>query len=67
MSDQTATFTPLRATIDEAASVLRISRAFLYQRIAGGEIHVQKDGKRSYISRVELERYVAQRDQAAVA
>lgn len=66
MSDKTqTTFAPLRATIDEAASTLRISRALLYQRIAGGEIRIQKDGKRSYITRVELERYVSERDQPA--
>ena len=36
----------LRFEIIEAAQILRISRATLYQRIRGGLISVQKDGRR---------------------
>jgi excisionase family DNA binding protein len=53
------TIPPLRLEIPEAAAALRISRALLYKRIAAGDIAVQKDGKRSLITRTELERYVA--------
>jgi excisionase family DNA binding protein len=48
----------LRFEIAEAAEILRMSRAQLYHRIAEGAIHAQKDGGRTYITRVELERYV---------
>jgi excisionase family DNA binding protein len=48
----------LRFEIAEAAQILRMSRAKLYHRIAEGAIHAQKDGGRTYITRVELERYV---------
>jgi hypothetical protein len=48
----------LRFEISEAAQILRMSRAQLYNRIHGGTIKPQKDGARTYITRVELERYV---------
>jgi len=50
--------TPLRFGIAEAAQILRMSRAQLYSRISDGAIKPQKDGARTYITRVELERYV---------
>lgn len=50
---------PLRLEITEAAELLRISRATLYKRISSGDILVQKDGKRSFITVDELRRYVA--------
>lgn len=53
------TIPPLRLDIPEAAQALRISRSVLYKRIRAGDIAVQKDGKRSLITRTELERYVA--------
>jgi len=49
----------LRVSIVEAAEMLRMSRALLYQRIRAGSIKVQKDGMRTYISLAELKRYVA--------
>lgn len=49
----------LRFEISEAARILRMSRASLYERIRGGEIKAQKDGRRSYITASELQRYVA--------
>jgi len=42
----------------EAARILRMSRAQLYNRIHEGSIKRQKDGSRTYITRGELERYV---------
>lgn len=48
----------LRFDIGEAARILRMSRAQLYNRIHQGSIRCQKDGARTYITRPELERYV---------
>jgi len=48
----------LRFEIPEAAKILRMSRAQLYNRIQQGAIIPQKDGGRTYITRAELERYV---------
>jgi hypothetical protein len=53
-----ATLPPLRFEVREAARILRISHALLYKRISAGAIKPQKDGARTYITRVELERYV---------
>jgi excisionase family DNA binding protein len=49
----------LRFEITEAARILRISRATLYERIRGGLIATQKDGRRTFITATELQRYVA--------
>jgi excisionase family DNA binding protein len=49
---------PIRVSIAEAAALLRMSRAQLYNRINDGAIQSQKDGARTYITRSELERYV---------
>jgi len=51
----------LRFDIAEAARILKFSRATLYSRISSGAIRTQKDGRRTYITRDELERYVASR------
>lgn len=48
----------LRFVIIEAARILRMSRATLYERIGVGEIKAQKDGRRRYITAVELQGYV---------
>jgi hypothetical protein len=48
----------LRFEVFEAAHILRMSRAQLYNRIQEGCIKPQKDGARTYITRVELQRYV---------
>jgi excisionase family DNA binding protein len=52
----------LRFDVAEAARILKFSRATLYNRISDGAIRTQKDGRRTYITRAELERYVASRD-----
>ena len=49
----------LRFDVTEAAQILRMSRAQLYNRIGEGVLQAQKDGTRTYISLAELERYVA--------
>jgi len=49
---------PLRFAVAEAAQILRMSRAQLYNRINDGSIKPQKDGARTYLTRSELERYV---------
>jgi excisionase family DNA binding protein len=54
----------LRFEIIEAARILRMSRATLYERIRAGEIKAQKDGRRRYITAVELHRYVLAKDSA---
>jgi excisionase family DNA binding protein len=51
----------LRFEVSEAAQILRMSRAQLYNRIHDGSLKPQKDGARTYITRVELERYVQAR------
>jgi excisionase family DNA binding protein len=48
----------LRFEVSEAAQILRMSRAQLYNRIHDGTLKPQKDGARTYITRTELERYV---------
>lgn len=48
----------LRFEVAEAARILRMSRAQLYNRIHDGALRPQKDGARTYITRTELERYV---------
>jgi hypothetical protein len=49
---------PLRLDVRQAARLLCMSRAQLYNRIKEGLIRPQKDGARTYISRSELVRYV---------
>ena len=60
MSQQTDSLPQLRFDIPEAARILRLSRATLYERIRAGQIATQKDGRRSYVTAEELQRYVAQ-------
>jgi excisionase family DNA binding protein len=58
-SEATAAALPnLRFEVSEAARILRISRALLYNRIHEGSLRPQKDGARTYITQAELERYV---------
>ena len=60
MSQQTDSLPQLRFDIPEAAHILRLSRATLYERIRTGQIATQKDGRRSYVTGEELQRYVTQ-------
>jgi excisionase family DNA binding protein len=57
-ADTRDTLPALRFEVSEAAQILRMSRAQLYNRIHDGSISPQKDGARTYITRAELERYV---------
>jgi excisionase family DNA binding protein len=52
----------LRFEIIEAARILRMSRATLYERIREGEIKAQKDGRRRYITSIELHRYITSKN-----
>jgi excisionase family DNA binding protein len=44
--------------VSEAAEVLAISRSRFYELIAEGKIRVLKEGSRTLVRRVELERYL---------
>ena len=59
MSTPEVSFPHLRFEISEAANILRISRATLYERIRDGMIATQKDGRRTFITADELRRYVS--------
>ena len=52
----------LRFEIIEAARILRMSRATLYDRIRAGELKAQKDGRRRYVTAAELQRNIASRN-----
>ena len=54
-----ATTPALRFEVVEAARMLRMSRAQLYNRISDGTLKPQKDGSRTYFTRSELERYMS--------
>lgn len=59
MSPTADSLPQLRFEITEAARILRISRATLYDRIRDGLIATQKDGRRTFITAAELHRYVS--------
>jgi len=59
MSPTADSLSQLRFEITEAARILRISRAILYDRIHDGLIPTQKDGRRTFITAAELHRYVS--------
>lgn len=61
MSDFPQVLPQLRFNVSESARILRISKAALYQRIREGELALQKDGRRSFITAEELQRYVSSR------
>ena len=58
-SDHALMLPALRFGVAEAARMLRMSRAQLYNRISDGTLKPQKDGSRTYFTRSELERYVS--------
>lgn len=51
---------PLRYTIADACTALRIGRSRLYDLIRAGAIRSHRDGSRTFIASVELHRYVAE-------
>jgi excisionase family DNA binding protein len=44
--------------VSEAAEVLAISRSRFYELVAEGRIRVLKEGARTLVRRIELERYL---------
>lgn len=50
---------PFRATVKEAAAILRLSRRTLYERVKEGKLKLLRDGGRTFITGVELARYQA--------
>lgn len=53
-----------RYPLVEGFALLGLPRSSGYQRIKQGELHPQKDGRRSYLTAAEIDRYVAARDRA---
>ena len=49
---------PLRVSIRDAAEMLGISRASIYQRIGSGKLQPHKDGSRTFFTFADLEAYV---------
>jgi excisionase family DNA binding protein len=49
---------PLRVTITQAARALQVSRSHIYRRIASGDLQVQKDGSRTFITIPALCAYI---------
>lgn len=58
MANSSEPLPQLRFEITEAARILCISRATLYQRTRGGSIAVQNDGRGTFITATEIHRYV---------
>lgn len=54
-----------RYRLTEAFSLLGLSRSMGYVRIAAGELQAVKDGRRSFITAEEIDRYVAGAPRAA--
>jgi len=52
--------TPMLCNIPTAVTDSGISRSGLYERIKAGQLKVVKVGRRTYIARDELERFVKQ-------
>lgn len=50
---------PTRFTRAEVAKILRISLGTLDKRIREGEISTTREGKRVFVKKAELERYLA--------
>jgi excisionase family DNA binding protein len=47
---------PLAYAVPEAAKVLGVSQSFLWLRISSGDVKATRLGRRTLVSRVELER-----------
>jgi excisionase family DNA binding protein len=58
MSSSIDNLPQIRFDIAEASRILRMSHASVYARIRTGELRTHKDGRRSYVTAAELERYV---------
>lgn len=49
----------LRFTLQQAAVALAISERTAWRLVASGKLPVQKDGRRTFVARGDLERYAA--------
>lgn len=56
-----------RYALSEAFQLLGIARSVGYVRIREGALHIQKDGRRSFVTAAELDRYVAGQQQTEAA
>lgn len=54
---------PARLSISEALAILKISEDTFHRRVAEGKLAVSKDGRRTFVSGAELERYLASCEQ----
>lgn len=54
-----------RYRLNEAFNLLGLSRSMGYVRIAAGDLQAVKDGRRSFITAEEMDRYVAGKPRAA--
>jgi excisionase family DNA binding protein len=52
-------------TVDEAAQILRVSRAFAYELLNRGELPCLRLGRRILVPRRALERFIEERPAAA--
>jgi len=52
-------FHRLRHTVQETASLLAISERQCWRLISGKKLPVTKEGRRTFVSRADLDRYVA--------
>jgi excisionase family DNA binding protein len=57
---------PLRVSVPEAARIIGVSRARLYQHIKQGSIHTVKDGARTLFTMAELRAFVTRNDPHAL-
>lgn len=56
-----------RYRLHEALELLGLARSTAYTLIAAGELKPHKDGRRTFISAAEIDRYVLARDRAAAS
>lgn len=49
----------IRYTIAETGELLRLSRSTLYQRVSAGLLRLSHDGSRAFVTKAEIERYLA--------
>lgn len=57
-SHQTRTDQPVLLGILEAAAIARVSRSFLYERLASGEIESRKAGRRRLVVAASLNQWM---------
>ena len=55
---------PLRYSIAQATILLGLSRSTLYTRVAEGKLTIHKDGRRTFVSAIQLHRYLRQQSKS---